>query len=127
MIVEEDTIDNRFIDKYESISVKDIYKKIKEKKYVMLYIILQNKNCSIKLKQITDDFYSFEINYKEKNTIENVDLLTNPLKLYIKEKAGRKIIDIVNPTHLEKMQKKFIDYNFFCEASGKNLKFSDLI
>ncbi len=130
MITEEDTIENIFIDECKSINVMNIYAKIKNiktKKIVYPHIIFQNKNCLIKLKEVTGDKYILESKNKKNNIINSIELLKKPLKIYDEDNPDEEIIDIVNPQQLEDIKKKYINYQFFCESTGMSKNFSELI
>jgi len=81
MIVDGNVIEKSLLDENYTMSVKDIYTKIKEKKKIST-IIFQNKYCSIKLQDIKADFYLLQIYDKiiEKNEI--IKLLIKPLEIY---------------------------------------------
>ena len=121
MITEEDTIENIFIDECKSISVMDIYdkiKSIKKKKNINPHIIFENKNCLIKLKDDTGDKYILESKNKKNDIINSIELLKKPLKIYDEDNPDEEIIDIVNPQQLEDIKKKYINYQFFANRQG---------
>ena len=126
MIVDGNVIEKSLLDKNCTISVKDIYTKIKEKKKIST-IIFQNKYCSIKLQDIKEDFYLLQIYDKIKEKNEIIKLLIKPLEIYSQENQNKKILDIITLKQFKKIKQNYANHIFSCEKEGKDEKFSELL